>query len=157
MKFGKYAILDNSKHFFDQEPDWYWEFRPVNSEDELRMAKWVDANAVTVEYEGKTLKAPPDWIQTAWQELMISFGGTNIPGDPGVPVSEGGAPILTPESSEDEILAELKDMPVEMLTELWTALGEAYPFWGPRISPKEEDSENESPDESEPEQPSSQS
>lgn len=118
MNFGKYAILSKSRHTFEKESEWYWDFRPVSSGDELELLRFLSQN------ENAT------WIEIAWKELSLSFGGTNIPG-------EDGKPILGEKATPEQVYEVVKKMPMEMVVELWKALGEVHPLWGPRLFQEE--------------------
>jgi hypothetical protein len=134
MKFGKYAVLDNSTHTFEKEPDWTWSFRPPTSKDEAAYGKWEYENYTEVEVGGEKKYLLPPWYERAWMQLSYSFGGTNIEMD--------GKPILVLGAPQKEVYAVVTEMPFDMVTELWVALGEAYPFWGPQLV-KEETQEEE--------------
>jgi hypothetical protein len=116
-KFGKYAILSNSRHVMEKEPEWWWDFRPTTSRDELELLRFLENT--------------PDasWIDVAWKELSLSFGGTNI-------TDENGQPILPPDATPDQVMGVLKEMPLEMVVEIWKALGEVHPLWGPKLPPE---------------------
>jgi hypothetical protein len=135
MKFGQYSILSKAVHKLEKEPEWEWRFKPTNSQDELDLFAFMDANGRTIDVgDGKTMTLPPEWIVIAWRELALSFGGTTIP-------DEEGNLILDDDASIEEIEAVLKQMPVELVAELWKALGEANPLWGPRLAPSETNQE----------------
>ena len=132
MNFGKYAILDKSTHTFELMPEWSWTFKPTNSEDELAIAKFI-----TVQN--------PTWLEIAWRELALSFGSTTIP------VSETDPKlVLEPGATVEQVEAVLKKMPLAMVQELWKALGEANPLWGPRLDPEKNPEGSESQGESAP-------
>lgn len=124
--FGPYAILDNVTHHFEKKPEWTWTFKPVTSRDEYQMAKFMREHSRIV--DGRFV--PPDWITIAWRELAVTFGGTTIPGP-------DGNPILHPDATVEQVEEVLKEMPLPMLKELWTALGEVNPTWGPAKPPVE--------------------
>jgi hypothetical protein len=144
MNFGKYAVLTNSVHVFKEEPAWTWTFRPPTSADTLEYDRWQKENLIEAEDpEGNKIYLYPDWAERAWRQLALSFGGTTIPENSDKPVAEGGKPILNRDASKEKILTVVKEMPDAMLFELWLALGEAFPFWGPTLtkekSPEEEE------------------
>jgi hypothetical protein len=64
------------------------------------------------------------WLEIAFREIALSFGGTNIEIDK--------KPILHPDATVAQVEAVLAEMTVDMVTELWVVVGEANPFWGPR-------------------------
>lgn len=133
MNFGKYAILSNARHHFKQEKEWWWEFKPVTAGDEIALLTFI-VRGRDIEVDGAT-KTVSHLNQTiAFREVALAFGGTNIPKKEGAktPILEVGAPI-------EEIEAVLKSMPNDMFLEIWTALGETYPFWGPTKQPEAKD------------------
>jgi len=112
MLFGKYAVVDNVKHNFEEEPEWFWEFRPASVADELEVQRWLQKESK------KEFK--PGWLDMAVKQIALCSVKTNIP-EAGL--EEGGK--LT---QFEELL---KQMPMDMLSELWVALGEVNPLWGP--------------------------
>ena len=52
------------------------------------------------------------------------------------PVDEGGEPYIEVGAPVETIEALVAKMPHDMFYEIWTAVGEAYPHWGP-ADPKE--------------------
>jgi hypothetical protein len=136
MNFGKYSIIDKVSHTFEQEPDWEWVFKPVTSGIELQRSKFMLHNRVVAGPDGVRREFPPTWLEIAHRELALTFGGTTIPKDIEKPVSEGGEPILPDNVQIGQIEAVLQNMPQDMVMELWRALGNVYPEWGP-VDPKE--------------------
>jgi hypothetical protein len=126
MDFGKYAIVKNARYHLANEPDWWWEFKPITAGDEVAMTIFIQQGRVDKDAEGKTILVPHPYQSIAMREVALSFGNTNIPLN-----EKSDKPILTPSSSIDEIEAVLKQMPHELFKEIWEALGDAYPFWGP--------------------------
>jgi hypothetical protein len=112
VDFGKYAVVDNVKYSFQLAPEMWWEFRPATVGDEMEMQRWI---AVATKRE-----AAPTWIEVAHKQIAIVSVKTNIV-DAGL--EEGGS------TAKFEEL--LRQMPIEMLGELWTALGDVNPLWGP--------------------------
>jgi len=148
MFFGKYAVLDSPTYYFEKEPDWYWKFRPATSVDAIAKARWYDDKSVPATDEnGEPIKLLPIWFERAIHELAVLFDGTNIPLDPEKPVEDGGKPILDPKASLTEREKVIGGMPPDMLGELWVALGDAVPFWGPLLLAEEDtpQDENENP------------
>jgi len=135
MKFGKYAIIDNVVHTFEQEPDWTWTIKPPTSGDELAMSKFLTNGRIEMGMDGVRREYPATSIEVAHQELALTFGGTTIPADDDAPVAQGGEPILKIGTSTEAIKAVLRTMPNEMVMEIWDALAEAVPGWGP-VRPK---------------------
>jgi hypothetical protein len=133
MNFGKYAVLGAVTHHFELEPDWYWIVKPATSQDELEMAKFMSANRYYTTRDGVRHEQPANWIEIEYREIALTFGGTNIPIDPERPDS---GPILNDKAKLLEIEAVLKSMPQEMVNEIWKAVGEANPTWGPGLLPR---------------------
>jgi hypothetical protein len=127
MKFGKYAIIEPVQHSFARQPEWYWGIKPPTSGDELVMAKFLNGGSVTFGSTGTSRELPPAWLDVCHLEIALTFGGTNIPKDDDVLV-----PVLPADASIDEVRMLLSQMPQEMVLEIWEAVGEAVPSWGPK-------------------------
>jgi hypothetical protein len=113
MDFGKYAVLRSAKHTFEKEPEWWWKIAPVTPPMQIAFGNWAN---------GKN----PNWIEIALHEIALSFDGTNIPS------FDIKLDSLDVEEKSDLLIDQvLTYMPVEMLEELWLAVGEANPMWGP--------------------------
>ena len=114
------------------------------SGDELAMQKFMAHNRHEIGADGVTREYPPTTMEVCHRELSLTFGGTNIPSDIGKPVAEGGEPVLKVGASLQEIENVLREMPPEMVIELWEALGEAVPGWGilPKVKPSKDASES---------------
>jgi len=129
MNFGKYSVVDSLEHHFELEHEWYWLIRPATSGDDLAMAKYYVDNTRSVIIDGKRVEQPPLWMEVMYREIAMLFNGTNIPKDPKKP----NVSVLDNKSSIQEIEAVLATMPEKMVEEIWKALGETNPFWGPRL------------------------
>jgi len=129
MSFGKYATLENVTHTFEQEPDWTWVIKPVTMQAELDMSKFTSRDRFVVFPDGARAARPITVQEISLREIALTFHSTNIPGD-------DGKPILAEGASVEEIEAVLCTMPPEMVLEIWKAVGEACPPWGPAL-PKE--------------------
>jgi hypothetical protein len=127
--FGKYAVMDPVTHYFEQEPDWFWKIKPVAGEEELSMTKFLAHRRVLTTIEG-TVEMPPTWMEVCLREIALSFGGTNIPAGE-TPIEKGGEALLADDATVEQIETALKAFPRSMLMEVWRAVGEAYPYWGP--------------------------
>ena len=127
--FGKYAIVSAATHHFENEPDWWWKINPVDSGMELEMSKFL-AHKRSVFQGRERVEMPPTWLEIAFREIALTFGGANIPATD-TPVEEGGEPLFKDDMSVEGIEAILTSMPRAMLMEIWKAVGEAYPMWGP--------------------------
>jgi hypothetical protein len=130
-KFGKYAILDVVEHHFEKEPDWVWRIKPPNSGDELAMQKFMVNNRYEIDADGTRREFPPTYIEVAYREIAVTFAGTNIPGDDGKPILADAAKVFDVENI-------LRQMPHEMIMEIWKAIWEAVPGWGMNPLPKTE-------------------
>jgi hypothetical protein len=127
MNFGKYQVVGMLEYHFELEPEWYWNIRPVTSGDDLVMAQWYVNNSNIIMVDGKPREQPPLWMEVMYKEIALLFGGTNIPKE-----EKKKEPILKEGAKEEDVIAVLKQMPETMVEEIWRALGETNPFWGPR-------------------------
>ena len=130
MQFGKYAIADDVTHHFEKEPDWYWKVHAVTSGMELAMSKFLNHRRLISTPEGRA-ELPPTSMEIAFREVALTFGGTNIPQDMNKSVEDGGAPLVPDNASVEQVETKLATIPRDMFYEIWSAVGEAYPYWGP--------------------------
>ena len=130
MNFGNYAIVDNVRHYLEKEPTWWWEVKSPTVNDEIALARFIRSDGE--EGIGKLN------IQIAAREIALTFAATNIPQDPEKPVEDGGKSILKKGAPPEQVEQVLEQMPAEMLYEIWGAVGEAVPMWGPRVPELEE-------------------
>ena len=128
--FGKYGFVGETKHIFEKEPEWYWLIKSVTSGMELENSKFLAHRRLVMGPDGRT-ELPPTFMEVAFNEVALCFGGTNIPLDSDKPVEEGGEPIIKKDATVDEIKYALNTFPREVMMEIWRAVGESYPFWGP--------------------------
>lgn len=142
-RFAKYAIFDAVTHNFEKEPDWWWKIKPPTSGDELVMAKYLVNNRVEVGADGVRREFPPTNTEIAHREIALCFGGTNIPKDDEKPVADGGEPILKLGDPVENIETVLRSMPHAMVMEIWNAIGDAVPGWGPYRPKAEKKTEEE--------------
>jgi len=114
INWGKYALISETKHNFKEEPEWWWAIKPVTSGMEIEYAKFLNASENLI------------GIEIAHRQIALTFGRTNIPrGDkPDEPILKEGATV-------DQVETMLNAMPPDMVMEIWNAVGDAYPFWGP--------------------------
>jgi hypothetical protein len=140
MNFGKYAVLNTSRHHFELEPDWWWDIKPISSEEELDMTKFMSTNRYYTTRDGVRHEHPATWVEIAYREIALAFGGTNIPKDPKDP----DVPVLAENAKVSDVENVLRKMPQEMVNEIWRAVGEANPTWGPGLIIKQKDSESKS-------------
>ncbi len=132
--FGSYAIIDVVEHHFEKEPDWVWKIKPPTSGDELAMSKFLVQNRVEIDPSGTRREYPPTYTEIAYREVALLFGGTNIPkgGKKGKSVEEGGDPVLSSGAKVEQIEGVLRRMPHAMVMEIWGAIADAVPGWGPQ-------------------------
>ncbi len=126
MNFGKYAILGSITHHFELEPEWTWTIKPITSGMELERSKFMLHNRVVADVNGNRRELPPTWLEVAYREIALTFGGTNVPKD-----EDKSTPLLGTDAPIPEIEACLRQMPQEMVEEIWKAIGQAFPKWGP--------------------------
>lgn len=134
LNFGKYAILEPVEHRFEADPSWYWMIKPITSGDELAMEKFL--------WQGRTNENVPVNREVVHREIAMTFGGTNIPktkteNNELVPVLDANGdpiPILQKNAGLEDIEAVLLKMPNKMVMEIWEAVGNANPTWGPKKS-----------------------
>jgi hypothetical protein len=132
INFGNYAVITAVEHRFKQNPEWYWMVKPITSGDELKMEKFM--------YQGRSIDNITVTHEIIHREIAMTFGGTNIPltkeeNDEIVLVTNKDGeiiPILQENATVQEIEAVLLKMPNEMVMEIWEAVGEANPTWGPK-------------------------
>ena len=139
QKFGNYAIIDPVKHSFEREPDWWWMIKPPTAKDELAVARILSTDRTRMGADGTRENLMPTTLEIAMREVAVTFAGTNIP------TSESDAtPILPRDASWEKVEEFLRDMPREMLLELWHAVGDAVPGWGPAKprAPRSEEAKN---------------
>lgn len=131
IKFDNYAILDEHVHHFEKYPEWHWKIKPVTAGVELEMSKFMAHNRAMLGPDGQRREYPPTSMEIAFREIALTFGGSNIPKEQDKPVEEGGEALIPADAPVEQIEATLKLFPRSMLMEIWRAVGEAYPFWGP--------------------------
>ena len=131
MKFGHYAIFDEVKHEMEKEPQWWWKIKPPTSGDELAISKFMVNHRIETGPDGVRREYPPTNTEICHRELAITFFETNIPADTEKTVEEGGDPILKKGANVETVEAMLRIMPHDMVMELWNAVAEAVPGWGP--------------------------
>ncbi len=127
-RFGQYAIVGNVEHRFKKDPQKTWTFRPSTSKDELHMTVFATTQNQSV-VEGVTLTRYPNRVEIMWREIALLTVSSNIPTQE---IVQGVPPVYLPEKPKvSDVEALLAQMPNEMVTELWAALGESNPGWGP--------------------------
>jgi hypothetical protein len=134
IKFGKYALITPVTHPFEKEPELFWIIAPPTSGDELNLSQFLAIDRLVMMPDGTRVSRPAVNLEVAHREIALTFGGTNI-------AAEDGQPILTSESTVDEIEEMLRAMPLEMVKEIWKAIADSVPGWGP-VQPKEKNPKN---------------
>jgi hypothetical protein len=130
--FAKYAVLEPVTHAFEKVPTYWWKIRSPTSGDELNLSRFTLQNRVIVGVDGVRREYPPTNTEVMHREVALTFGGTNLPLDE-TPVEEGGEPWVKVSSDVEVIEAQLRKMPHEMVLEIWEAVGQAVPGWGPAL------------------------
>jgi hypothetical protein len=129
--FGKYAIVEPVTHHFAKEEQWWWKIIPPTSGNELSISKFLISGRTELGIDGVRRDYPPTNIEVSHREIALLFGGTNIPLDDEKTVEDGGEPIVTVKASVEGVESVLRSMPHEMVNELWDAVADAAPGWGP--------------------------
>jgi hypothetical protein len=124
INFGDYAILDPLEYRFKKAPDLYWKILPVTSGHELQRSRFMMYNRIFEDPSGNRTEQPPTPIEIAHREVALLYGGTNM-------VTTEGNPVLPEKPSIREIEALLEKMPSAMVMEIWIAIGQSFPKWGP--------------------------
>ncbi len=129
MSYGKYAILTDVEHTFEKEPEWTWTIKPVTMAAELAIAQFVARDRFVVFPDGTRASRPITTQEISMREIALTFRSTNVKG-------EDEKLILSDDAAIDQVEAELAKMPPAMVLEIWKAVGEACPPWGPTLSDK---------------------
>ncbi len=130
-KFGKYAIVDTATFHFKLMEKWWWKIKPATAGDELNLRKFFSEGRIVWAPDGSHREYFPNLYEQAMREIALTFAGTNIPVNDEEPVEDGGAPLIKPGSSIEEIESVLRDMPTDLVMEIWDHIGQAVPGWGP--------------------------
>jgi hypothetical protein len=124
MPFEKYAVIDCHKHVFKEEPDLYWLIKPPTIADEISLSRFYQEGRIRM-IDNQRIVFPWSNIEIACHQLALLFGGTNI-------TKEGTDQLVLPDNSRAETVEKyLGSLPTSVVKELWEALGEAVPGWGP--------------------------
>ena len=124
IKFGKYALITPVTHQFDKEPDLFWIIKPPTSGDELKLSQFLSTDRVILKPDGTRVTRPAVNLEIAHREIALTFGGTNL-------TDMDDKPILSKDSTVEEIEAVLRIMPHVMVMEIWSAIADGVPGWGP--------------------------
>jgi hypothetical protein len=129
-KFGKYAIVEVTTYNLKLEPQWYWKIKSPTAREDLKMQNFFSNPPQMTLPDGRIVNAMISNLDVTLFELGLLFAGTNIPkGD--TPVEEGGEPLCKVGDSIETIVEALKDLPTDMIVEIWTAIGECTTGYGP--------------------------
>jgi hypothetical protein len=134
MDFGNYAIIQPVEHRFEKEGGWWWKIKPPTSGDEYEINRFLVQNRVMRGPDGIEHEYPPTFTEIAYREIALLFGGTNIPaaGKAGTPVEEGGAVLVAEGARVEAVEAVLRKLPHAMVMEIWGAIADTVPGWGPQ-------------------------
>jgi hypothetical protein len=124
IKFGNYALITPVTHQFEKEPDLFWIINPPTSGDELAVSQFLSFDRMIMTPDGTRISRAAVNLEIAYREIALTFGGTNIE-------DEDGKPVLTKESTVEEIEKVLRLMPHAMVMEIWQTIGDTIPLWGP--------------------------
>ncbi len=131
--FGKYAIIENVRFYFADEPKLWWDIKPPTTGDELALTRFLTTGKAVYGLDGSVqTEGGPSWLDILIFEIALLFGGTNIPADPDKPLEDGGQPFITTKDNVDEIQAKLSRFPLDMITEIANKVAEHVPGWGPK-------------------------
>jgi hypothetical protein len=133
MNFGQYAILEPLEYFFKKEPEWTWLVKAPTSGDELLISRFLNQGKVTAGLNGVSREAPKTWLEIAYREIALTFAGTSIPVS-----DEDPTPILKTTASVMEVEKMLTNFPQAMVQEIWEAVRDHVPGWGPKAVTEEE-------------------
>ena len=124
--FEEYAILDPVSHDFEKKPEWNWKIKPVTTQDEIALSRYLMGGTFVV-VDGQKIPVPHTSIEIAVFEISTLFGGSNIPKGKKDPT-----PVLADDASREEVAAFVGAWPPTVTQEVWAALGKAVPGWGPK-------------------------
>lgn len=131
--FGKYAIVAPVEYHFKEEPDLFWKIKAATAGDELELEKYLFANRRYVkDADGKSVVLPPLWVQQMHMEISLTFAGTNI--------AENDKLFIEDNASVETICKAILKMPEGMVEEIWLAVKETNPTWGPQFVQRKNDS-----------------
>ena len=131
--FGSYAIIDAVRHYFKDEPEYWWDINPPTTADELALTRYMNTGKATIRPDGgMETEGAPSWLDILLYEIALLFGGTNIPADPESPVEDGGEPVISTKAKTETIQRKLGEFPMEMIAEIGDAMADAVPGWGPK-------------------------
>lgn len=126
VKYGKYTNIIPTTYYLKKEPEWYWVINPPTVAGELAVAQLLATDKRAIG-ESKSIKTQaPTTLELAIREISVTFGATNIPTS-----DTDLAPLIEPYSTMPEVERIVKTMPRSLLLELWRAVGQAIPGWGP--------------------------
>ena len=129
------------EYHFKYEPNWYWRIKEPTNEDNKTMRDFLDEDRTEVDSEGNVYNMPYTYTELARREIALLFAGTNIPksGKKGKRVEEGGEPLIELGAPVGYIEYILMKLPHKMVMEIWYAIADYIPGWGPIVSSKNQD------------------
>jgi hypothetical protein len=130
--FGSYAVIENIRFNFVDEPTYWWEIKPPTAGDELALTRFMAQGTTVYTKEGMESEGSPSWLDILFYEIALLFGDTNIPEDAEKSIEDGGNPFISSDSSLAVIQERLKKLPMEMLAEIADNIAEHVPGWGPK-------------------------
>lgn len=136
MDFGQYSVLEPIEYAFEKMPDWFWLIKAPTSGDELIITRFLNQGRVTAGLDGVSRDAPPSWLEVAYREIALTFAGTNIPKSKKDPT-----PVLKADAETSQVEHVLKAMPQPMVMEIWEAVRDHVPGWGPKAETEKKEEE----------------
>ena len=136
MDFGQYTVLEPLEYAFEKMPDWFWLIKAPTSGDELIITRFLNQGRVTAGLDGVSRDAPPSWLEVAYREIALTFAGTNIPKSEKDPT-----PVIGADAKTAQIEHVLQAMPQAMVMEIWEAVRDHVPGWGPKAETEEKEEE----------------
>ena len=141
MNFGNYAILGPVEHTFEKEPTWTWTIKPIDMGAELAMSQFMARDRFVVFPDGARALRQITTEEIAMREIALTFGGTTIPAVREAVDTEvkkqatrtSGALLLPEDATIAAVEGVLCSMPPAMVKEIWEAVGQACPPWGPQL------------------------
>jgi len=137
--FGKYAVLNDVEYTFEQEPEMKWTIKPITMYADAAMASFLAADRFAILPDGTRVMRPVTNQEIAMREIALTFRSSNIAFD-------DGKTVLPNDAAIEEVEAVLCHMPPAMVLELWKAVGQACPPWGP-VEEKKAKKDNKKGDE----------
>ena len=148
-RFSNYAGNSPVEYHFKRDPGLKWYIKYATAHDEHAMMIFATSAGIFIGTNGQPVTRYPNIVEIAWREIAILFAGTNIPAQEidqdlldacatqeEVDKLVTALPRLSNNATIDQVEALIGSMPQVMVVELWKALGEINPGWGPRKEEK---------------------